>query len=87
MKIPGLPNKSYRRSDAAQIAAKKYKTSPTRIYQIWKMQGEIKQQPLRGARAHWLRPSGRIASIILLVYYFLCKTIKSSWTWDIVFRD
>ena len=71
MKIPGLPNKSYRRSDAAylseqdildiismrntipnaaQIAAKKYKTSATRIYQIWKMQGEIKQQPLRGAR-------------------------------------
>lgn len=65
MKIPGLPNKSYRRSDAAylseqdildiismrntipnaaQIAAKKYKTSATRIYQIWKMQGEIKQQ-------------------------------------------
>ena len=54
MKIPGLPNKSYSRSDAAQIAAKKYKTSATRIYQIWKMQGEIKQQPLRGARAHWL---------------------------------
>ena len=66
MKIPGVPNKQYRRSDAsylseqdildiinirntipnaAQIAAKKYKTSTTRIYQIWRMQGEITQQP------------------------------------------